>query len=159
MNALSQTQFDEAVYLADVLTPFVGAKFNLKRDAKGYVIPRSIFVDVSTIATCFRDARVEAVTGTGVQIVTLGGATVIDIAWDDITRVVVRGADGSQVVAFDRWAESAKAPEPAKAPAYARADRNPVLRAPALRLREIKAAHGRDADFLRDERVEWRAGL
>lgn len=104
MGALSQCGFDDALILSNAIRPFVGARFNLKRDASGYVIPRNIFIDISSCGVCYCDARVEEVTSHGVKLVTLGAASIVYLDWSDIVEVVIRGDDGSKVVAFDRFA-------------------------------------------------------
>jgi len=151
MNALSQTHFDEAVTRAGKRPPFRLSTADLARLAEVETMCRnfccnpaaSIDLELELMHQdhCYRH---RPILGVANSLNTIGDRA-FSAEWA-ANRVE------NMAEAYAEW-ESAKAPEPAKAPAYARADRNPVLRAPALRLREIKAAHGRD------ERVEWRAGL
>lgn len=83
-----------ACQLASLLTPFIGARPHLARNAAGSVTPRDTFADIAVPGVRFVDADIRAADGHGIEVVTLGGATAIQLAWSEISEVVIRNENG-----------------------------------------------------------------
>lgn len=77
--------------LAEVLTPFVGAKLTLKRDANGYVIRPSAAVDLRCPGCHKIDADIRSVGPAGVEVFFYKGCDLIP--WADLYEVEVREID------------------------------------------------------------------
>ncbi len=72
----------------ELIAPFIGARLNRSRNADGYLIPRTEFVDICTAGVAHIDADIRAVTDKGVELCVTGGF-VQTIAWEDIREIRV----------------------------------------------------------------------
>ena len=73
-----------------MIAPFVGARLNRSRNADGYLIPRTAFVDIYAPGVVFVDADVRAVSDEGIEVSRMGGFTEV-VRWSDVEEIRFSG--------------------------------------------------------------------
>lgn len=93
--------------LPAILAPYVNARLSHKRDANGYVIERTSFVDIDYKGATRFDADIRCVDQDGIRTFFYCGSELIP--WEDIRSITVRGPGGVEVYTFEpEWAEAAE---------------------------------------------------
>lgn len=92
--------------LPAILAPYVNARLSHERDADGYVIERTSFVDIDYKGATRIDADIRCVDQDGIRAFFYCGSELIP--WGDIRSITVRDESGERVV-YRNSAQSRKA--------------------------------------------------
>lgn len=85
--------------LREIVAPFVNARLDRKRDANGYVVDRTEFVDIAWGVVLAMDASIREVNDEGVGY--LFDDRVQFVPWAEVREIVVR-REGREIVAYRR---------------------------------------------------------